>query len=573
MGSNTKLHILLVEDNSGDARLVQEILKETDCKIAVTHATSLSSISQQNHYDLVLLDLNLPDSFGLNTVLEVQKRVPNIPVIVLTGLNNEELSLLSIQAGAQDYLLKDEVDAKQLLKTMQFAIKRFSATKIINTLGESKAYFATHDVISGLANQQLFLEQLQLFIERHQTIKKPFTLIQIEFYEIDKIINNFGHVAKDQIIKTIADHLASVVKPDDFLARYNENVFAILVPSYKDSEFIDNYIVDLQNVLKNPISINNEAYFLSFHVSLAVYPFDGDNPGDLIKNGYKALKDAHGHAIGKYSNMIEKSFSKKSDKLLWHMDLEFALKRDEFFLEFQPQVNLAEKKMTGVEALLRWQHPKYGMMYPTQFIPIAEESQLIIEIGQWVLEASALQYQHWQNQVQLVNPLVMSINVSPLQLEHCNFITMLYNTFKKYNLLSDQIEIELTESVFIKNPESVIQTLDAIKKFSVKIALDDFGKGYSSLSYLNHLPIDRLKLDADFVKSNRRNTPAYAVTRSIIDLAHSLNFSVIAEGVETIEQINVLEEQLCDDVQGFYYGKPTTADKIVEIFLKQMSYE
>lgn len=567
------LQILLVEDNAGDARLVREMINEMQLAAEVEHVLELAAIMpkiKEKSFDLVLLDLHLPDSSGLNTVLKIQEMMPDVPVIVLTGFDNEELSLASIQAGAQDYLVKGQIDHKQLQKTIQYGLRRYQTLKKINEISTTqKAYLATHDVLTGWPNQQLFLEQLQLMINKNDVTKKTFALIVIEINEINKIIATFGHLEKDTVIQIIAGNLTKSLDKNIFSARYSENRFTLLLSDLPDTLIINDYVTKIQEALTKNILIVNKDYFPSYNIGVAVFPHDGDDVEILIKNAQTALQQAAKRGIRQFEIYTKKlaTTSVKNDELIWHGDLQFALERQEFFIVYQPKVDIASHEVKGVEALLRWQHPKLGLVSPTQFIPVAEDSNLIVDIGNWLLEEAAKQYQTWQNQTEKFLPLRISVNVSVCQLQHNNLIDIIQQVLHKYQMPPECLEIELTESIFIVQPEAVIEKLNQLKKLNIYSAIDDFGKGYSSLSYLSHLPINYLKLDMDFVQNNHKDQASKTIVQSIIDLAHSLNLIVTAEGVETQEQYELLKKQQCDEIQGFYFSKPVQPNYISNIIM------
>lgn len=252
----------------------------------------------------------------------------------------------------------------------------------------------------------------------------------------------------------------------------------------------------------------------------------------------------------------------KDEELILYSDLKVDLEREEFFLVYQPQVSVESQKVIGLEALIRWQHPQRGLTMPDRFIYIAEEGHLISQIGQWVLETAAKQYQEWRNQVKGEFSLCLSVNVSAQQLKNNNFFLAVKNILENYKIPQTFLKFELTESIFIEDAENIIEKLEELKKLGILIAIDDFGKGYSALSYLNHLPIDCLKLDISFIEKNIENTPDAMIVQSIINLARSLNLTVIAEGVEKKEQFELLKKQKCNEIQGYYFYKPLLKDNI-----------
>jgi diguanylate cyclase (GGDEF)-like protein len=564
MKSQETIHILLVEDEPGNARLLREMLKESTPEAAITHVRHIAEVDFEKNKkprpNVVLLDLNFPDGQGLKPVTKTQEIFGDVPIIVLTGLENEELSLASIQAGAQDYLIKGKMNAQQLKRTIQYAIRRHQALTKINQLGEKqKAYLSSHDILTGLLNQQAFLEQLEITIKNHEITKKPFGLILIELHEINKIIDNYGHSGKDKVLKSIARQLTKALAAQDcYFACYHENVTAIILNTIPDKVTTHQIMSDLKNTLSNRILLGVQGYFPSYNIGVVSFPDDGNNPEDLIKNAQIALKKSQEYGTKRYEIYTKKlaSAAQKNRSEIWHSDLQFALDRNEFFVVYQPQINISSNAICGMEALLRWQHPVHGVIFPEEFIPVAEDSRLIVPIGEWVLDAALKQYQIWQNQIKASLPGRLSVNISAHQLIDSRFVEKTRQLLNKYQVYPDCLALELTESIFLTQPKLMIDRLGQFRKMGVQTAIDDFGQGYSALSYLSHLPINQLKIDMAFIQKSVESEAMCIIIQSIITLAHSLNLNVIAEGVENAAQFELLKAQLCDEIQGYYFADP-----------------
>jgi diguanylate cyclase (GGDEF)-like protein len=564
------LHLLLIEDNPGDARLIQEMLKDSGITLEVTHLTRLSEIKaiSPEKYNLVLLDLNLPDSSGLQTVLKTHELLPLLPIVVLTGLDNEELSLAAIQSGAQDYLVKNKTDSVQLVKTIQYALRRHTVLKQISEANNTHVtYLTTHNVLTGFPNQQLFLERIKQMIAHHENLKKNFAISFLEIHELPKITSSYGHHIKDDLIKKISIALSEELPQSVFIAHYSENVFALLHPKSSSTTLISKDISFIQLALARVIQIADLEYFPSYNMGIAIYPFDGQEAEQLIKNAQTALNKSTLRGVREYDFYMKTLYSSPAEnEVILYSDIKAALENKNFFIVYQPQIHLEQKKVVGVEALLRWKHPKLGMIPPQKFIHTAEDMHLITLIGTWVLETAAKQYKTWEKHHKGHLPLRISINISVLQLHNDGTVfKVVKNILDKYKIPPECFELELTESIFIEQADLAIEKLNKLKKLGIKIAIDDFGQGYSALSYLSHLPVDRLKLDMAFVKKNLKGSPTSLVVESIIKLAHSLQLKVIAEGVETEEQLNILNKQNCDEVQGYYFSKPVEEKDIATI--------
>lgn len=566
-------HILLIEDNPGDAKLIQEMLQETFGEARVDHYTQLESLKSLPVaiYDVILLDLNLPDSNGLYTVLSTHELLPNIPIVVLTGLDNQEMSIAAIQSGAQDYLVKGKIKPPELFKTLNYAMARHKILTDINKNTDSqKIFFSTHDVLTGLPNQPLFLEHLNLKIEKCNITKSNFSLFFIDINGLEDLISNHGHLAKDEVIKKVAELLRNHFATSAVISRYNENTLAILLHNTPNMTIVSQVINDIKTTLTTNILIGDKEYFPSYNIGISIYPFSGLDANSLITNTLKALnkstmKGAMEHEI--YESEVP-YYSESNPQIILQSDLQSAIEHQEFYMMYQPQVDLNLNAVSGMEALVRWHHPKFGIVMPEDFIGIAEENRLMQPIGLWILEKVIKQYALWQNDAPHLLPLEMSINISTQQLYNDNFIISLHNILKQYKIPTESLVLELTETIFIDETEPIIEKFTQLKKLGIQIAIDDFGKGYSSLSYLSRLPIDRLKLDMSFVKKNQVGSPTALIVRSIIALAHSLNLKVTAEGVETLEQVELLKDQQCDEVQGFYFSQPLAQEKVSSAVLE-----
>lgn len=566
------LNILLIEDNPGDARLVQELLRNLKILSHLTHVDRLSSAEAHSstQFDLILLDLHLPDSSGLETVIKTTKIFDQTPIIVFTSQDNEEISLASIQAGAQDYLVKHQITAKTLEKTIKYALQRFQTIRKIHaSIAKQRAYFATHDTITGLANEKLLIDNMDLIISKRELTKITFALFLIEIHEINKIKEHFGHENRSSALALIAKNLKAALNNQPFVARYNDNTFAILYTEITHPSVLPEAIATIQQVIKTALTLTDQEFLPSFSMGIAIFPYDGETSELLIKSANTALQKAKQKGINQYEfHMKEGSLSSLENNLIWYSDIDNALKRGELFIVYQPQYDTITHKILGVEALVRWKHPQKGIIFPDAFIPIAEDSHIILALGKWILESVIKQFKDWQNQLSTLLDLRISINVSVFQLHDPSFVTNLQDLLQKYQIPPHLVILELTESAFISEAEEIIEKLNHLKRIGVQLAIDDFGRGFSSFFYLSHLPINFIKLDTEFIKTNVAHSSTYEIVRSIITLAHNLNYKVIAEGVETKEQLSSLESQQCDEFQGYYFCEPISAEAIFTLIKK-----
>ncbi len=432
-----------------------------------------------------------------------------------------------------------------------------------NDITDSKKYLlelerrATHDLLTGLANRSLLMDRIQLATMQ---AKRRGSKVAVLFIDLDgfKMINDgFGHGTGDQVLKLTGNRLAANIRQGDTAARLGGDEFVIVLNDQERVEDISDAVQRIIDAVLRPIPIQQQEITLTCSIGISVCPDDGEDPDELLKFAdvamYKAKEEGK-NTSRFYTRGMNDAIVRK---VTLTNNLRRALEREEFRLHYQPQVDLASGALVGAEALIRWQHPQYGMVSPGQFIPLAEQSGQIVQVGEWVLRAACQQAAEFA--ASGVKPLVMSVNLSARQLRDDNLIQLIRNVLLESGLPPALLEIEITESMVMSDVERSTEILGRIKKLGVRIAMDDFGTGYSSLSYLKRFPIDRLKIDQSFIRDVTIDSSDAALTRAIIALAHNLGIPVVAEGVETREQRDFLIKAGCDEAQGYFYGKPVAA--------------
>lgn len=414
-------------------------------------------------------------------------------------------------------------------------------------------YLAHYDLLTGLPNRALFRDRL---LQAMAQAKRTDTLLSVMFLDIDhfKDINDtLGHAVGDQLLKEIARRIRACVRETDTVARFGGDEFGLIQTNLHTVEGA----ADLADRLVASIG---EAYHIDGHeihtaasVGVTIYPFDDHNAEDLLKNADMAMYKAKREGRGRYQFYIAELNQVIQRRAAIERDLRTALQKDEFRLHYQPQVDLESGKLVGVEALLRWQHPERGDISPVEFIPVAESTGLILPIGDWVLQNACRQARAWQDMG--LEPVRVAINLSAMQFRHKNLLETITQALAESGLDPRWLEVELTESLIMKDVRATVDTLQHLHELGVQISVDDFGTGYSSLSYLTRFPISKIKLDKSFVRDVDKKDGA-AIARTVITLGHSLNMRVIAEGVENDEQLRFLREHACNEVQGYYFGRP-----------------
>jgi diguanylate cyclase (GGDEF)-like protein len=424
---------------------------------------------------------------------------------------------------------------------------------------------AVHDNLTGLPNRELFLDRLDavLSFAKTETAMKP-TVMVIDLDRFKQVNDSVGMAVGDSILLTLARRLSRVIKPQDTLARLSGDQFALILLSETGAEKVTAVAQTIRRTLRAPITFNEREIFVTGSIGMTL----GDNEP---QRGEEVLKDAElamYHAKRGGGDRIEvfkpAMRARKTDRLTLESDLRRAIEREEIAILYQPIVRLEDRSVAGFEALARWNHPKLGRMSPAEFIHIAEETGLIVELGLFVLERTARQLSTWQRTLRLRNPLFASVNVSSRQLLRHDLIQDLRSVLTRSVVARGTLKLELTESVVMENPEHAAQMLQRIRELGAGLALDDFGTGYSSLSYLQRFPFDTIKIDQSFVRTTAKGTRP-VILRSIVSLAHDLGMDVVAEGAETDSDAVELSQLGCEYAQGFVFGAPMTPEKAREL--------
>ena len=423
------------------------------------------------------------------------------------------------------------------------------------------------DTLTGLPNRLKLEEQLKYLLSLSKRHDWNFALLFLDIDHFKDINDSLGHGVGDKLLKKFSQRIKKSLREEDILSRFGGDEFIILLP--------DTDAVSAQQVAQKILSISNEPFSfetqeltVSVSIGIAIYPMDGVDQETLYKNADTAMYCAkHGGRNGYSCFTKEMQVSAKRNLNLSNA-LYHALAKDELYLVYQPQVSATTEEIIGVEALLRWEHPTYGNISPVEFIPLAENNSLIVSIGEWVLRTAAKQMKQWIDDG--MQPMIMAVNLSAVQFRNTNLADLVQDVLKTTGLPPQYLELELTESVTMSNPENAIEIMNKLHKIGIKMSLDDFGTGYSSLSYLKKFKLYKLKIDQSFVRDIGIDSEDRAIVETIIRMAQSLGLETIAEGVETLEQLTYLRENGCNEIQGYYYSKPLLADDFVEFKKKSI---
>jgi len=681
--------VLLIEDNSGDARLLREILSEEDLHSPeLTHVACMREAEKhlaEHEVDIILLDLGLPDAQGMAAVRRARAVAPHIPLVVLTGLDDESLAAQALQEGAQDYLIKGQIastsgqiETRGLLRALRYAIERKAmeealfaekerAQVTLNSIGDAVActdlsghltflnvvaerltgwswqeaagkpmaevfrifdttnrepipnpmdmavgqdqtqhlpsnsilirrdgfeipiedsvapihdregqvigavivfrdvsaaramalqitHSAEHDFLTGLPNRLLLNDRIDRAIALASRHQKRVAVLFLDLDGFKYVNDSLGHPIGDGLLQSVAKRLVGCVRGSDTVSRQGGDEFVVLLSEVQHSEDAAITARRMLQAVAEVHSVDQHDLHVTTSIGVSVYPDDGLDAEALIKNADTAMYQAKDNGRQRYQFFEQAMNVRAVERQSIEESLRRALERKEFTLHYQPKINLRTGVISGAEALLRWSHPTRGSIPPAQFIPVAEACGLILPIGAWVLREACRQARAWVDAG--LPATAISVNVSAMEFRNDNFLDDVLAVLRETGVEPRSLELELTESALMTRAESTAAILYTLRERGVLVAIDDFGTGYSSLSYLRKFPVDALKIDQSFVSQISSTGADTALVAAVIGIARSLNLRVVAEGVETPEQLAFLRAHQCDEAQGYYFSRP-----------------
>ena len=550
------IKLLLVEDDHKEALRINNMLKEglqnqytLEQRLSVSEALDLV---QQETFQAIILDLHLPEGKSFESIPQFIQYCPEAPILILSGVEDEAQAILAVKSGAQDYLIKGQTSSSTLCRAIRYAIERHRATQRITQL-------AHYDHLTGLANRGLFYERLNCAVARCNRNDMAMALMFLDLDHFKAINDTLGHDCGDSLLKTVATRIKKCIREIDTGVRLGGDEFAVLLEQIVSVEDVSAVAERILQLLAQPIIVNHHQFQITGSLGVTIYPWDSADPQELLAHADAAMYRAKAQGGNNYQFYTAGMKTAGLDGSTLKVELSRALAKKEFLLHYQPQMNLRTKQIIGMEALLRWHHPYQGLIGPNQFIPQAEENGMIIPIGEWVLRAASKQAKYWEKQG-FPTPHV-AVNLSARQIHQGNLPALIQDILKRSHLDPENLKLELTETFLIHETDETLQTLRELKAMGVHLYIDDFGAGYASLRYLKSFPVDGIKLDQSLIQQLPHSTNDAAIVQAIISLGKALGLQVIAEGVETQEQVDFLEEHGCDAMQGYWIAPPLPANE------------
>jgi diguanylate cyclase (GGDEF)-like protein/PAS domain S-box-containing protein len=637
-----------------------------------------------------VLDLNLPDSKGVETFDKLFQAAPGVPILILSDADTEAEARQAVQRGAQDYLLKEQADGYRLRRTVRTVMDRWAAeavsrenalatitldsigegvvrtdlcgnvtylngfaermsgwfreealgrpvadvlrlvdsvsgevlpnvvvivtqgdksamttTKCINctlirrdglefgienrvaiihdrdgdTIGAVISFrdvstaraaslemsrVAQHDVLTQLPNRTLFDDRLTQAISLAERQNKQLAVLFVDVDQFKRINDTLGHAVGDKLLRSVAGRLTACIRRTDTVSRLGGDEFLILLPQVEHAEDAAITARKILRAMASPHIIDNKSLDINVSIGGSTYPADGQDAESLLRQADVAMYEAKQHGRNSYQSFRKEMTTRLAKRRLLEADLRSALGRDEFLLHYQPKINLQTGQVTGMEALIRWQHPERGMLLPATFVPIAEECGLILRIGQWVLLEACRQAREWSDSG--LGAVPISVNVSAVEFQSKDFLSGVRAALIATGMEPRNLELELTETVLMQDAESAVITLRDLKAMGVRVAIDDFGTGYSSFTYLRRFPVDTLKVGQSFVQDITSDHDGSTLVGAMISIGKSLKQRVVAVGVETASQLDFLQRHECGEGQGSYFSNPVVAEQAARLF-------
>ena len=565
------MRVLVAEDDAVSRRLLKAQLTKWGYEVVVARdgTEAWDILESQDSSMLAIVDWMMPGVDGLEICRRARSRSqdPYFYIVLLTAKSRKEDIVRGMEAGADDYLTKP-FDADELNARVRAGKRILDLQAELIRTRENLRVQAAHDPLTGLPNRLLFSDRLTQMLAQAE---RENDLLAVAYLDLDgfKLINDtLGHNVGDLLLKDASERLSSCLRASDTLARMGGDEFTILLPHMSCSEDAVVVCRKILESLSEPFVLNGRDLSISASVGITMYPSDGSDVETLVKNADTAMYRSKEQGKNTCQLYTETLNIAAVERMALQESVRTGLERNEFLVYYQPRVDIRSGRILGVEALVRWQHPKLGLVLPDHFIPMAEETGLILPVGEHVLRAACAQNKAWHDQG--FGPTVAAVNISGRQFQQGDLVATVTDVLNETGLDPRYLELELTESILTHTPGRTLESVRDLEAAGVRITIDDFGTGYSSLSYLKRFPVTAVKIDRSFVNDVTTNPDSAAIASAAIAMAHSLRLQVIAEGVETLQQLEFLRGLQCDEVQGYFISPPAPADEIALLLKKTL---
>lgn len=554
----SQMRVLIIDDDEDDFIILQELLHDAIGEVKeISWAEDFNIATKmifENEYDYYFVDNRLGAKLGLDLITTIKQQYTTAPpIIMLSGVDDHKTDLTAMEKGADDYLIKNQLTPHLLERAIRYNLRN-------KNLEKKLAKLAHYDSLTGLYNRSIFNELLKKNIEQCHRLKQKFSLVTLDLDNFKFINDNYGHPAGDQLLAKIARRLKHVTRQADIVARLGGDEFSlILKDAHNDHDFVRT-VEKIIAIFQQPFQINSKPITVTTSLGIAIYPDDTNVASELVDHSDRAMYQAKNQGRNTYSFYNHTLHEEAKKKHLLEVKLKAALNNDELLLYYQPVIKLTNDAVVSFEALLRWPDGQGGFYNTEEFIEIAEESQLILTLGDWVFKQACAQLGLWQQQG--FNNRKIAINVSANQFNSADFTNTVIEYYNNCPALAKQLTFELTERKPLDIEKSIIVKLELLSQLGFKFSVDDFGIGHSSISYLRAFPMNTIKIDKSIIQNILTSEEDLALCTAIIAIGKSLGMTVIAEGVETIEIVQVLKSLYCDLVQGYYFAKPMPVSEI-----------
>ena len=562
--------ILVIEDERAIRfNLVKLLSAEGFQTVGADNGNSGVELARSEKPDVIICDILMPnlDGYGVLKVLQQDPVTATIPFIFLTAKADRADWRQAMTLGADDYLTKPFTRA-ELLEAITSRLQKQASLTQRHTVELQQAqaqldYLLRYNHVTHLPNQLLLQERFNQLVTQPDARRRKIPLLSVGFEQLNRIHYTLGPASGGVLLQAVAERLQQCVGAQDTVAHLGAAQFAILLTQTQHRSEVAKIAETLLEEFSSPFRVGVHEIFLSARIGIAFFGRDGRDLDTLIKHASAAREETKKTGNQSYQFYLAAIGAKSQEELLLELELRQALERQEFQVYYQPKVNLFTQEIEGAEALVRWHHPQRGFVSPSEFIPLAEKTGFIIPLGEWILRTACAQVRAWQ--ASGLPPIRVAVNLSGHQFSQPHLGQFIVDILEETGLDPKYLELELTESTVMQNPEAAIATLSELKALGIQISIDDFGTGYSSLSYLGQLPFDILKIDRSFVSSLTQDAKNVAITTAILQMAHSLNLKVVAEGVETEAELAFFYGHQCDQIQGYWFSPPLSAQAFEEV--------